>query len=213
MKPALATLLPMFAAAGLVLFGGERLAKRESEERITADRERLLDFASAFGRELDRLEQRYLGHLDSLADAFVRGQPAPEEQARDLTGIAAAHLFTSAFSPSVTPRKDEFSPARPGRDAPRLPEVELEGAKSPLDPQKAVILPKGLLDENGGAGHGWIAAPGGAYQVYWHRPDTVRLVALVVSEAELRGVTDTYLQSWMAEPAAHQPRPQRRSRR
>jgi signal transduction histidine kinase len=202
MKPALVTLFPMFAAAGLVLFGGERLARREHENRATADRERLVDFAEAFGREIDRLEQRYRDHLDGLADAYIRSQPAPEQQAREIAGVASAHLFTSSFSPTVTPRKDEFSVARPGPGNPRLPEVELDGGKNPLDPQLAVILPRDLLDDTPAGSHGWIEAPEGTYRVYWRRPDAARLVALVIIIPEVRAVTDHHLQSWMPERTA-----------
>lgn len=203
MRPSLATLLPMFAAAVLVLFGGERLARRESEQRIPANRERLLDFAEAFGKELDRLEQRYLVHLDGLADGFIRGQPAPEELAREIAGVEAAHLFTASFSPSVRPRKDQFSLAGPGSDAPRLPEVELEGGKNPLNPQTAVILPRAYLSGGDGASsHGWIDAPEETYRVYWRHPDAARLIALVINMPELARVTDRHLEAWMKQPLA-----------
>ncbi len=42
------TLLPMLAVAVLTVIVGERLARREVEERIPVDREKLLDFAAGF---------------------------------------------------------------------------------------------------------------------------------------------------------------------
>ena len=55
MRPALATILPMLAAAVLVMVGGERLARRDSETRSPIDRDRLLDLDEALRGELTRL--------------------------------------------------------------------------------------------------------------------------------------------------------------
>ena len=63
MKHLWITLGPMLAAAALVLWGGERLARRAVEERIPVDRERLFDFAAVWRGELDRLDTLYASHL------------------------------------------------------------------------------------------------------------------------------------------------------
>ena len=61
------TLVPMLAVAALVLWGGERLARRTVEERIPADRERLFDFTETMRAELDRLDSIYAAHLSGIA--------------------------------------------------------------------------------------------------------------------------------------------------
>ena len=54
MRAALVTLVPMLAAAVLVMVGGEHMARREVETRTPFDRQRLLDLDEAFRTELSR---------------------------------------------------------------------------------------------------------------------------------------------------------------
>ncbi len=47
----------MLIVALFTVIGGERLARSEVEERIPADRDKLLDFSSALGKELEWLDE------------------------------------------------------------------------------------------------------------------------------------------------------------
>ena len=59
MRPASITILPMLAAAVLVMVGGERMSRRSAETRIPADRERLFDFTDTFRTEIERLDAKF----------------------------------------------------------------------------------------------------------------------------------------------------------
>ena len=196
MRPALVTLLPMLAAAGLVLFGGERLARKEVEERTPVDRERLLDFAGTFETELDRLDSLYRAHLDRVADGFGQDpDEVNEARARDITTIRAVHFFGYGKDHESL----DLSRAGSGQ---RLPEVVLDGLQTPFNPRHAVILPAGLMKWSREGEHGWMATPSPALRIYWTRPDAVRLVAIVIDRNELLATTEAHLNGWMGGPLA-----------
>ena len=71
----------MLVLAVFTVIAGERLARREVEERIPVDRDRLLDLSATLETELNRLDSLYLGHLDHLvvgyASTAVAGLPSP----------------------------------------------------------------------------------------------------------------------------------------
>ncbi|MFN4942429.1 MAG: hypothetical protein ACK5G9_01395, partial [Akkermansiaceae bacterium] len=71
MRAALFTLLPMLAAAVLVMVGGERMSRREVESRTPADRVRLFDFDEVLRGELARLDALYMSHLEELTVAAL----------------------------------------------------------------------------------------------------------------------------------------------
>ena len=85
MRLLLCTLAPMLAAAILAVVGGERLSRRESSERTPHDRERLLDFSAALGRETQRLESLYLARLDHIANVAVSESEAETKAVADQT--------------------------------------------------------------------------------------------------------------------------------
>lgn len=195
MRPALLTLLPMLAAASLVLVGGERLAKEKVEQRIPADRDRLLDFASTLDAELDRLDRIYTAHLDRISEGFTnRAGFDPATAARDVSAIVSIHHLTLSNPQEVIPLLP------PGSDSPRLPEILIENRGNPLDPLNSVILPKGLLDITGSGTHGWLPAPIDTQRIYWTRPDSIRLVAFVIDQDKLHAVANEHLSSWLTEP-------------
>lgn len=96
MRSALVTILPMFAAAVLMMVGGERLARRDVEQRTPADRGRLFDLAESFRKELERLDALYLGHLDDLTrlvDCKKADQTATAAAAAEITGVRLIRVF------------------------------------------------------------------------------------------------------------------------
>lgn len=213
MRPALVTLVPMLAAAGLVLVGGERLAREEVETRIPADRERLLSFADALENELDRLDALYLSHLDQLAAGY-----ALEPNHADLRTWADAlktprslRMFTA---PDKTTQQVSFL-AVDSRE--RLPEIVLQGDRPPLNAANAVIIPRELLAPTLTKPRGWLPAPHQDHHLYWTRPDLLpetsrlaaqndqaeellepSLVALVVDWTDLHAQLRIHLETWIS---------------
>ena len=114
MRPALATILPMLAAAVLVMVGGERLARRDSETRSPIDRDRLLDLDEALRGELTRLERLYLSHLDRLASLPLNQASSNKKLSAEAENVAGVKLirvfrsggkdFTHPINPLSPPR-------------------------------------------------------------------------------------------------------------
>lgn len=190
------TLGPMVAAAALVLWGGERLSRRVVEERVPADRARLLDFSATLGDELDRLDGIYGAHLARIA---VYSDNANREQlgqaCAGIAGIRVCHVFD---------RKEklyEVNGQAPREDAPgRLPYVEMEGGKTILNPARTVVLPQSLwLGTNQS---GWLATAEPSYRIHWQLTPAGRIAAFIIDDMDLRAAVAAHLESWMAVPFA-----------
>lgn len=195
MKSALTTLLPFFAAAACVMLGGERLSRRTTEERTAVDRDRLMDFAELFRSEIEDLEERYLNHLERISGDFSNDQPEAADNAKAITGIDAAQIFTARYPATAQPGKQEFILYPPSQISPKPPEIQIEGGDRPFNPNTAVILPSDLLYSKPVGSSGWIEVPGNEYRVHWSLPSPLHLVALSIRQSELEAVVDDYLRS------------------
>ncbi|MES2920990.1 MAG: HAMP domain-containing sensor histidine kinase [Verrucomicrobiota bacterium] len=192
MRAALVTILPMLAAAVLVIAGGERMARRDVESRTPADRDRLMDLADSFREELVRLDALYLSHLDFLAESTLYDKPAEVAvQAKEITGVRLIRVF----------RKNgkDFS-ILPPFEAGRLPEIVLENRGRPLDPTKAVVLPASLLDGALTSNGTWLATPDTNLRLHCRQPEPGVLVAILVDLSKVRARTSTHLAGWLAKP-------------
>jgi signal transduction histidine kinase len=188
MKHLWISLGPILAAAALVLWGGERLARRTVEERIPADRGRLFDFAAAWRSELDRLDTLYASHLEDLAtygawlerDQVVR-------RCENLVGLRKLYLFDSGQ------KQSEYSGKRPvfGTSVP-TPEVISEGEAGRLARRNVVVLSRELLEGRLGD-RGWLPGPEAGYRVRWIRTNPSRIVAFVLDEIELEEALKRHL--------------------
>lgn len=189
------TLVPMLAVAALVLWGGERLARRTVEERIPADRERLFDFTEAMRAELDRLDSMYAGHLSGIAmnsPYLSRDQLA--RRYGNLVGIRSCHRFIS------TRREFEVEGMKPPvGEAGRIPELLAEGSEGRVPPKNSVVLPKELLD-GAGAASGWLPGPDARHRVYWQRIASAQVVAFVIDQAELTACLQKHFSAWRTLP-------------
>lgn len=188
------TLLPMLAAAALVIWGGERLARREVIHRTPADRVRLLDFSAALQEELNRIDHLYEGRLDALATRSVLETPEIlSKRSQEIAAIRQCHVFGGKNKPIEVEgnllRRNE-----------KLPEVLMEGGKRPFNPEQAVILPKDLGTREGGERSGWIVAPDRIHRIYWQRPLPDHLIAMVIDFTEIHERLNRHLAEWMAVP-------------
>ena len=197
MRPALATILPMLAAAVLVMVGGERLARRDSETRSPIDRDRLLDLDEALRGELTRLERLYLSHLDRLASLPLNQASSNKNlsaEAENVAGVKLIRVFRSGG-------KDFTHPI--GLGAGRLLEIELEGRKKPLNPAKSVIIEASLL-EHGVAKNGfWLDTPDGNLSLFCKQIGTAEraeLMVFLIDRPLIQARTREHLASWIKTP-------------
>jgi hypothetical protein len=154
MRPLWTTLVPMLAVAALVLWGGERLARRTVEERIPADRERLFDFTETMRAELDRLDSVYAAHLSGIAmNASYLNRDQLAKRCENLVGIRSCHRFVSIH------KEFEVQGMKPPvGEAAMIPELFAEGSEGRVPPKNSVVLPKELLDGADEA-NGWLSGP------------------------------------------------------
>ncbi|MBK1880786.1 HAMP domain-containing histidine kinase [Luteolibacter pohnpeiensis] len=194
MRPALICLVPMLAAAVLVMVGGERLARRQVESRTPADRERVLDLDAAFREELRRLERIYLAHLNELAaQAADRESRNLDQDAESLYGLVQIHIL---------PKNGKDLTILSGPRTAGLPEIELNPGKRPLDPGKAVRIDASWLESGRKVQPVWLTAPDPRYRVYCCRPDggRIRLVAFLIDWEMVKNRTAVHLKAWLGTP-------------
>ena len=187
------TLGPMVAAAALVLWGGERLSRRVVEERQPADRARLLDFSVALREELDRLDELFGNHaarLSGLAELSLRDEL--EIAAEGLVGVRSVHVF------EANGKRIEVAGKR-APDVLRAPEIEMEGSRSILTPERTLILPKTLGYAR--VSSGWLATPDPGHRAHWRMTASGQLVVLLIDDGELQARLRDHLRKWMEGPA------------
>lgn len=189
------TLVPMLAAAALVMWGGERLARRTTEERIPADRGRLFDFADLMRAELDRLETLYEGHLAGIAALASQESGEPwAARCRDLIGVRRSVLFVSSRREAAV--EGTMPPVGEGG---RIPDPVAEGEEGRVPSRNAVAIPREVL-EGVDAASGWLRGPDGRHRVYWQRTDPARVVAVVIDQAELDACLRGHFAVWQRLP-------------
>jgi signal transduction histidine kinase len=192
MRAALITILPMFAAAILVMVGGERLSRREVETRTPADRGRLLDFDEVFRSELARLDAVYLSHLEALTAAALSQKPDEvSAQAKDIAGVRLIRIF---------PKKGKDLTIQPDWKTTNLPEIELSNGKRPLDSRKSVVLEAAMLDEPLPEKGKWLTTADASYLVHCRQPEPGRLVVFLIDRAMVEERTASHLATWLETP-------------
>ncbi len=195
MKHLWITLGPMLAAAALVLWGGERLARRAVEERIPVDRERLFDFAAVWRGELDRLDALYASHLENLASHgswLERDQVV--QRCENLVGLRRLYVFDSGQKQAeYSGKKPVFGPSIP------IPEVIAESEGARLARRNVVTLSRELLEGRLGD-RGWLPGPEPGYRVRWIRSNPSRIAAFVLDEEELGKAIERHLAKWLESP-------------
>lgn len=188
------TLCPMVAAAALVLWGGERLSRRVVEERQPADRTRLLDFSVALRDELDRLDGLFGKHvlrLCGLAEWSLREELAAASER--MVGIRSCHIFEG------NGKRYEVAGKWLSPDRPRAPEIEMEGSRNILNPDRTLVLPKDIGAIPGASG--WLATPDPNYRAHWRRMESGQLVVFLIDDGELQARLQEHLRKWMQGPS------------
>jgi signal transduction histidine kinase len=192
MRAAFVTILPMLAAAALVLVGGERMARRDVENRTPADRGRLLDLADSLRPELVRLDALYIEHLGDLAiGALYRKQDEITQQASETAGIRLIRIFrTQGKDLAIVPKPASV----------RIPEIELGNRKRPFDPNNSIVLPAVLLDKPLPREGTWISTADPGLLVHCRQPEPGVLAAFIVDIPEVRGRIASHLARWLHDP-------------
>ena len=192
MRAALVTLVPMLAAAVLVMVGGERMARREVETRTLFDRQRLLDLDETFRAELSRLDAVYLELLSGLTTVALSDRPdLVAAEALNVSGVRLIRMFhKNGKNLSILPdwkRSD-------------LPEIELSTGKHPLNFEKAVVLAASMLDEPLPPKGKWIATADAKYLVHCRQPATETLAVFLIDRASVCERIASHLSTWLKTP-------------
>jgi signal transduction histidine kinase len=185
---------PILAAAALVLWGGERLARRTVEDRIPADRTRLFDFTDALRGELDRLDELYADHLSSIAQASMGlDQKALTRRCENLFGLRTCSVF-------VASRKEaEIRGVQPlTGPGSIIPTVIAEGDARVVS-RNLVLLPQEILVGHDPAS-GWLHVPERGFMVHWIRTQPARVIAFVIDQTELDQELQRHFASWLESP-------------
>jgi signal transduction histidine kinase len=194
MRPALITILPMLAAAILVMVGGERVARRDVETRSPADRERLLDFDEVFRAELTRLDNLYLSHLDSLTDIAHNNPDDLSAQAAEVRGVRLIRIFTDKS------KKNKNETIEPKRTTQKIPEIQLTGGKQPFHSKGASILDADMLKNPLPEKGNWLATSDPNFRLHCRTPELGVLLVFVIDVPEVRKSTTAHLTSWIETP-------------
>ncbi len=192
MRLGIFTLLSMLAAAILLMVGGERLARREVENRTPADRRRLLDFDEAFRSELVRLDALYLEHLARVASG-ISTQKAEmiKSEAADISGVVLIRVFRKVGKELTI---------QPDWGIPRLPEIEIADGKSVRDPGKAVVLNAELRDKALPEKGKWLATPDPTRVVHCRQPEPGVLVVFLIDLPRTRARLSEHMALWVETP-------------
>jgi signal transduction histidine kinase len=192
MRAALVTLVPMLAAAVLVMVGGERMARHEVEARTPFDRPRLLDLDEAFRAELSRLDAVYLGHLSDLTSAALSDKSdsvAPE--ALKISGVCLIRVFR---------KHGKNLSILPDWKLSNLPEIELSINKRPLNSGKAVVLAASMLDEPLPPKGKWIGTTDARYILHCCQPAKETLTVFLIDRVSVSRRITSHLSAWLETP-------------
>lgn len=195
MRPLWTTLVPMLGVAALVLWGGERLARRSVEERIPADRGRLFDFSESMRAELERLESLYLGHLGSITSFGPHGRrDLLAQRCENVVGVRRCEVF-------VGQRKSfEVEGMKPPVGQGNLvPQLVVEGGESRMSSRNILVIRKEILESHHGTS-GWLAARDNRHRVYWQCVSPGEVVLVVIDQAEVDARLRRHFESWRRLP-------------
>ncbi|WP_246417978.1 sensor histidine kinase [Haloferula luteola] len=188
MRPAWFTLLPMFALALLTAIAAERLARRTEENRTPIDRDQLLALDDVLRQEFARLDSLFRGYLQRDAqDLLYRGHLSDPG-----AGVRRIQLFRKKGPERIyDPRPQEVGP----------PEITLVDARSPFNPDHAVVLERDWLDRPIPEQGVWLSTPSSDYKIHLSRPESGVLCAALIHLPEVQERLASHLQNWLREPA------------
>lgn len=191
MRTALVTILPMLVAAILVMVGGGRMAREETETRTPTDKERLFAFSEVFQFETERIDTLLLSHLNELSlSAATSNEKAVINSASRLVGVPLVRVFDhNGNGKSIAV---EFSAD--------FPEIEVEGHKRPLNPNTALVVDSSLLEQEVGANGTWLKLPDERFRAYCHRPTSGTLVVIPVDFSAVQERLIDHLRKWSMTP-------------
>jgi signal transduction histidine kinase len=187
-------LVLLLLIAACILAGGVALSKREHTHRIPQERAPLTHFASDLTRELRRLEDLHLSHLDHLTrNVKLENTPRAQKDCEGIVGIAeCSFLFREPSRDEVHVRMSHVPPGnfpRPTFNSPSPNRIDF----TPLD--------RSRFFENAMTSAGWLDEPGRPL-LYWRLHSDYQVVLLTIDAAEVRAAMTKWLREWLpAHPA------------
>ncbi|WP_264510901.1 sensor histidine kinase [Luteolibacter rhizosphaerae] len=185
----------MLGVAALVLWGGERLARRNVEERVPADRGRLFDFSESMRVELERLESLYTGHLGSIASfAPYDRQDLLAKRCENVVGVRRCEVFLSGQK-----RFEAEGMKPPVGQGYLVPQLVVEGEGGRMSSRNTVVIRREVF-ESSHESSGWIPAPDNRHRVYWKCVSPGELVFEVIDQAEVDSRLHEHFEFWRRLP-------------
>jgi signal transduction histidine kinase len=182
-------LVLLLLTAACILAGGVALSKREHTHRIPQERAPLNRFASDLLRELHRLEDLHLAHLDRLSrNVKVENTPRAQKDCEAIVGIAeCSFLSRESGRDEVHVRMSHVPPGkypRPTFSSPSPKRIDF----TPLD--------RSRFFENAASSSGWLDEPGRPLS-YWRSQPDAELVLFTIEPAEVRAAMTGWLRDWL----------------
>jgi signal transduction histidine kinase len=204
MRVPLLVLSALLVAAMIVGIGGVQLSRRIRQERISANRAALRNFAEKWQEEFSRLQALYEDDLIEIAVGVRGDRPwSLAEGCRNLQGVcAAANIKAASLGEADQKERLIMEPFDSGTTE-RLPEVWILGTRVslPADAKRNasfLVHADDLLSATGRNGntHGWIASQNPNFTLFWCWAGKNAPVVMMVDWREVNRRTEEYLQRW-----------------
>ncbi len=188
----------MLVAAVAVLVAGNRLARREFDARLPADRAALQELGAALQSELARLEELYVRDLTETAVAVRRDDLfATQAVCAKISGIRKCLLIP------LVPSRVQETVNVPGASGGRTPDVIAFSAGQPPSPAGSFALDlTAMAAASNRAVSGWLKSPDPAFGAFWLRRDDGDVIVLVVDWREVAPCVNEHLAAWIEAPIA-----------
>ena len=177
-------------AVAVCLGGGERLAHRQTIQRLPRDGGALEQFTKEWSAELARLESLYTSHLNGVATApgDLIGRT---REARKVTGLRLLSILGTAEDPSRDYHA-RIAPTRPANEDCPEPAFSMERVL----PGRPYRLVDPTLAKAPQGSSGWIDEPGQPL-LYWHRTAVQRTTLFTLDRSEIAERIDSTLKEWL----------------
>lgn len=187
-------LMLLLLAAACILAGGVHLSRREQTVRIPQDRMPLTRFATDLMRELRRLEDLHLSHLDRLSRDVEMGNSArTQKDCGAIVGVAECSFLTRGAS------KTEHYVRLPHIPYGKYPRPTLE--MPILNRRDFTILDPAAFFEQSGTSAGWVDEPGKPL-LYWRQRSDKLLVLLTIEPNEVQATMTGWVRQWLQDHPA-----------
>jgi hypothetical protein len=184
----------LLLTAGCILAGGVVLSKREHTLRIPQDRAPLDRFALDLMRELRRLEDLHVSHIDRLSRWMdTQNSSRTQHDCEAVVGVAECSFLTRGVS------KTEHYVRLSGVPYGRYPRPTFETPS--IKRADFTVLDPARFFEGAESSAGWIDEPGKPL-FYWRCQSETLMVLLTIEPGDVQKAMNGWLQTWLRDHPA-----------